>query len=77
MGRQDLPHRGRGDGEEVLATPKLRRVLAREAEEGLVHECGGLQRVVARLIAEIPTRQRAQLVVHERHHLGGGLVGLR
>jgi hypothetical protein len=67
VGREDLAHGGRGDGEEVLAS--FEGVGARETQEGLVDERRRLQRVALRLAAEV----RAQLLVDLRGHRGAGL----
>jgi hypothetical protein len=68
---QDAAHGGGGDAEEVRAALPV-GVLADEAEEGLVEERGGLQRVAVALAAHGVDGEQVQLVVDEgRESLGG------
>ena len=40
-----------------------RHLLPHEAEVGLIHQCGGLQRVIGALAAQIDLRQLVQFVI--------------
>ena len=70
---EDAAHGNGGGGEEVAApVPAAIRAVAGEAQVGLVHEGGRLERQARRLPRDARTRQAAQLVVHLRQELGGG-----
>ena len=64
---QDLPHRQRGNRQEVRAVlPRLVLFLA-EPQEGFVHERGGLQRLTRAFLPQVIRREPPQLVVNLRH----------
>ena len=65
---QDLPHRPRGDPDEV-AFVVPRRARTRQPEVGLVHERRGLKGLARPLAAHEGPRQAPQLVVHLRRQL--------
>jgi len=52
--------------------PVLRLLAAYESEIGFVDQRGGLQRMAGLLSSQLPRRQLAQLVVHQREKLLGG-----
>ncbi len=59
---------------ELVAAFGLDRRLVNEPGVGLVHERGGLQGVVAALVAEERLGERAQFVIDERQQIGRGGV---
>ena len=66
---QDAPHHLRRDAEEVRAVLPLDAPLADQLEVRLVDERRALQRVADRFSRQVPSRNRAQLLVDERHQL--------
>jgi len=70
---ENLPHRERGDGEEVRAAVELADALGGEADEGLVDERGGLNGLPRPLAPHVAGRDAPQLVVDERHQIGDAI----
>jgi hypothetical protein len=68
------PSHGRSDDpEEVGAAAPVDRDTADQAQVGLIHKGGGLQRVVGSLVPQEGGGQAAQLLVrHLEQALGGG-----
>ncbi len=67
---EDLPHRQRGDGEEVRASIEVPRALGRHAHERFVHESRGLKGLPGTLASDVAGGDAPQLVVDERHQFG-------
>jgi hypothetical protein len=74
---QDPAHGLGRDGEEVPAILPEHPVLIDQAEEGLVHQGRGLERVIGALAAKLAGGDRAQLRVDERHQLVESCVASR
>jgi hypothetical protein len=64
---EDLPHRQRGNGHEVGAVLEVSRALRGRADERLVDERRGLQRLPGTFASDVSGGNPPQLVVHERH----------
>jgi hypothetical protein len=64
---EDSAHQVGGNPEEVRPVLPLDRVLIDKLDVGLVHERGGLQRVVGALAREISSRQGPQFCVDQRN----------
>ena len=65
---ENLPHRSRGDADEVpLVVP--RRAGARQPQIRLVHERGRLQRLPRPLAPHVGGREAAQLVIDPRREV--------
>ena len=62
---QDAPHHLRGDAEELRATLPGDAILACQPEVRLVHQCGGLQRVVWPFAAKVRRGSPPQFTVDE------------
>jgi len=73
---QDPAHGLRRHGEEVCTVLPLHARLVDESDPGLVHQCRTLQRVIAALGREAPSRERSQLVVElgEQLVVRGGIA---
>ena len=71
---QDSSHQRRGHGEEMSAVAPPQRVEARQAHVRLVDEGRRLQRVTGALAAHVVMGEAAQLLVDDRHELGGVAV---
>ena len=65
----DAPHELRGEREEVAAVLPVDVPLSEQLEVGLVDHDRRLQPIVAPFVLQLPRRQRAQLLVHQRHQL--------
>jgi hypothetical protein len=66
---EDAPHRGGGDGEEVGPAPPFDLPLVGQAQEGLVDQGRGLQRVIPPLAGEVAAGDASQLTVDEGQQL--------
>src|SRR5262249_14229881 len=74
---EHAPHRARSHGKKVRAILPLNLVDVDQPKVSLVYERSRLECVTRSLVLHVPTRQTAQLVVHERQQLvEGRLVSL-
>lgn len=64
---EDLPHRPRGDAEEVRAALERQVRALEEPEVRLVHEGRGLERVPGPLEPRVPARDAPEVGIDERH----------
>jgi len=69
---EDAAHQLRGQTDEVRAVLPGQIPLTEQLQKGLVHEGGGLKRVVGPLMAEVPDGESSQLAVDERHEAFAG-----
>jgi len=66
---QDAPHHLRGDAEELRAALPGDAILPDQPEVRFVDQCGGLQRVVRPLAAEVRHGAPSQFPVDEREQI--------
>jgi hypothetical protein len=70
---EDAAHRLGSGPEEVSPATEVRIRTAHQPQPGLMHERGGLQRLVGRLIRHACHRQLAQFLIDQRKQFIGGL----
>ena len=71
---QDLAHRPSGKSEQVSAVPEPEGVVSVQPKVGLVHQRGGLQRMITALAAQMTFGQAVELPLDEREEIAGGVV---